>query len=274
MDLEWKEFSYHTKEILCDLLNDQSSSDVTIVSDDQVKFKAHKFVLRASSKAFKSLLEKENKDAILYLRGIQHQELKSLLDFMYLGEAKIAQERLTEFMSVAKNLKIKAIEESFELSDRTDDFLTKNEAIDIDIIDEAIKDINDSNDVISEKTDDGSEIVPDKTEIKVTEIQSITTNFAKVPDKDKAERIKNLSRKSCDECDYKGTSSALRQHKQSKHEGVKFPCPECDVILSRETHLLKHQNAVHKGVRFQCPHCDYKATQKGNLTRHIWWRPS
>ena len=110
--------------------------------------------------------------------------------------------------------------------------------------------------------------------IKVSNIKSITTNFAKVPDKEKAERIKNLHRNSCKECDYKGTPKALAQHKKSKHEGVVFPCPECDVILSHETHLTKHQDAVHNGIKFQCPHCDYKATQKGNLNRHIWWRHS
>ena len=313
MELGWKEFSSHTKELLNNLYNDQSLADVTIVSDDQVKFKAHKFVLQACSKALKNLLKNEDKGFIIYLRGIQHQELKPLLNFMYLGEAKIDQERLTEFISIAKNLEVKGMEENFEFSNRSNDFLAKSELIDIDIIDEAIKDINGSSHETQKDSDDDldversfsdvdvDEVITvnedkeesvqetdtvksdsdklDKShdgrpEIKVSDIKSVTTNFAKVPNKEKTEKIKNLSRDSCNECDYKGTPRALVHHKKSKHEGVVFPCPECDVILSRETHLNKHRDAVHKGLKFQCPHCDYKATQKGNLNRHIWWRHS
>ena len=33
-------------------------------------------------------------------------------------------------------------------------------------------------------------------------------------------------------------------------------------------HLKKHIESIHEGVRYPCDQCDYRATEKGNLKRH------
>ena len=33
--------------------------------------------------------------------------------------------------------------------------------------------------------------------------------------------------RSCDQCDYTGSRTALYRHKQSKHEGIRYPCDQC-----------------------------------------------
>ena len=66
----------------------QSLSDVTLVSDDKIPFFAHKYVLIASGPVFKTvLLNKSQSNPLIYLRGVIHQELESILQFIYLGEA-------------------------------------------------------------------------------------------------------------------------------------------------------------------------------------------
>ena len=66
----------------------QFLSDVTLVSDDKIPFFAHKYVLSASSPVFKTvLLNKSQSNPLIYLRGVIHQELESILQFIYLGEA-------------------------------------------------------------------------------------------------------------------------------------------------------------------------------------------
>ena len=47
--LNWQTFSEHLQLVFKDLCQEGRYSDVTLVSDDQTQFKAHKFVLSACS---------------------------------------------------------------------------------------------------------------------------------------------------------------------------------------------------------------------------------
>jgi len=75
------------------------------------KFKAHKMVLSACSSVVKSIIDDLpiSNDSEIYLKGIHHQDMESILEFMYLGVATFYQERMNEFLNVANNLEIKEI---------------------------------------------------------------------------------------------------------------------------------------------------------------------
>ena len=69
--LTWHSHANHFQEILGNLLGTGESSDVTLVCDDQVKFKSHKFVLKACSPVFESILQESYElQSVVYLRGI------------------------------------------------------------------------------------------------------------------------------------------------------------------------------------------------------------
>ena len=71
-----------------------------------------------------------------------------------------------------------------------------------------------------------------------------------------------------DQCDYVATRRRhLKQHKESKHEGVRYPCDECEYVANRAGHLKRHQESKHEGVRYPCDECEYVATQAGDLKR-------
>ena len=55
--LTWPSHANHFLDFLGNLLKTGESSDVTLVCDDQVKFKSHKFVLKACSPVFESILQ-------------------------------------------------------------------------------------------------------------------------------------------------------------------------------------------------------------------------
>ena len=59
--------------------------------------------------------------------------------------------------------------------------------------------------------------------------------------------------------------SNLTTHRQSKHEGVRYYCDQCDYKATLHIRLTTHKQSKHEGVRYECDHCDYKATQKSNL---------
>ena len=76
------------------------------------------FKLCACSTVFKNIIDSLPLNcSVIYLRGIQHQEMESILEFIYLGVATFYQERMKEFLNVAKNLEIKEISKDVEFND-------------------------------------------------------------------------------------------------------------------------------------------------------------
>ena len=61
------------------------------------------------------------------MRGIQSFEVESILQFNYLEEATFYQERMNEFINVAKSLEIKEISKDIEIpeNDKKDNFETQ-----------------------------------------------------------------------------------------------------------------------------------------------------
>ena len=106
MFLKWKTFHTHVASSLSNILGENSLSDVTLVSDDQISFQAHKSVLSAWSPVIKNLLlNNPHSHPLIYLRGVMHEELHSLLQFMYLGAVQLNQDCRKIFLDIAKDLK-------------------------------------------------------------------------------------------------------------------------------------------------------------------------
>ena len=93
------------------MMTSDDFTDVTLVSDDKQSLRAHRNVLSACSPVFKSIfqIEAKNNHPVLYLRGIKYEEMESIIQFIYLGEAHFHEERINEFLLVAKNLEIKEL---------------------------------------------------------------------------------------------------------------------------------------------------------------------
>jgi len=102
--LTWHTYSDHLRDILKEMSSDDSFADVTLVTDDNKQMKAHRNILSACSSVFKDILQinTNNNHPVIYLRGIQHSEMQSILQFIYLGEAKLNSKRMNEFLTVAK----------------------------------------------------------------------------------------------------------------------------------------------------------------------------
>ena len=73
----------HCQSVIGELFTTGESSDVTLICDDLVKFKAHKFVLKACSPVFRSILgEMNDSNSIVFLRGINCLELRPVLEYI------------------------------------------------------------------------------------------------------------------------------------------------------------------------------------------------
>ena len=120
--LTWHSYTSHFQGVLGNLFETSESSDVTLVCDDQVKFKAHKFILKSCSSVFESILSETNDDSksVVYLRGVNQLELQPILNFIYSGQASFYQERMKEFLKIGRDLQIKEIKELPEEDEMAD----------------------------------------------------------------------------------------------------------------------------------------------------------
>lgn len=109
--LRWNNHQSNLLSVFDQLLQDESFVDVTLAVDGQY-IRAHKIVLSACSPYFQSLfINHQEKHPIVILKDVPLADMRSLLDFMYKGEVSVDQDRLTAFLRVAENLRIKGLTE-------------------------------------------------------------------------------------------------------------------------------------------------------------------
>ena len=101
--LMWHDFSFNSTKTFSRHREESNFYDVTLVSDDLKHIPAHKLILSSCSGYFKTILEmnKENSHPMICLDGINHQELHTVLDYVYLGEAKIEKDKIDRFLSIS-----------------------------------------------------------------------------------------------------------------------------------------------------------------------------
>ena len=86
-----------------DLYNKKTFTDVTLVCDDQTQLTAHKIVLSACSPMFMKMLQMSpDPNPVIYLAGVKQPDILSILQFMYLGQVTLAQDRVNHFVGVAR----------------------------------------------------------------------------------------------------------------------------------------------------------------------------
>ena len=108
--LIWKDFVSNKSSTLTELFKESSFSDVTLVSDDNQPFLAHRYVLSTHSPYFKDiLLNNPHPHPLIYLKNVNHEDLHSILEFIYLGKASVYPDNMGRFALAAKDLQIKKL---------------------------------------------------------------------------------------------------------------------------------------------------------------------
>ena len=228
----WHSYSDHLKELMHHMKTDDTFTDVTLVSDDGRKVRAHKVVLGASSPIIKDMMTREDK-SIVDLKGIAMEEIDSILQFIYLGEATLQPERMEVFLDAAQKLKVKELCKESEM-----EF-------------EKINTLNFEHEQIKKNV----------VMYQANHQSSLTTPM---------QSVHKGVRYACNQCDQQFTQQrSLKRHIQTIHEGVKYTCNQCDYQSVQNSNLTTHIQSVHEGVKYACNQCDYQATRPDYLTQHI-----
>ena len=108
--LQWNDFRDNVSSAFGDLRDDQEFTDVTLACEDGQQVEAHKVVLIASSPFFLNLLRKnKHPHPLVFMKGVQYEDLVSMVDFLYNGEASVYQENLDSFLAMAEELRLKGL---------------------------------------------------------------------------------------------------------------------------------------------------------------------
>ena len=278
-NLTWNEFETSASNGYKELFAEKIFSDVTLVSEDEKQVQAHKVILSTCSPVFKQMLiQNPHPHPMIFMTGVNHQELLSLVNFMYLGETEVTQDNLEHFMDIAAKFKVKGLtkgkhydaKEVFKGLDviNSQEFEStlpeqSSSKTSISMIDsdehfshsrefesKFTEQFNSKKSMIDADEHELKEelIIQENKEVDMTSIQ-YSNNLQKVYSRDSESynfvENSNLNL-SCDQCEYTATHiSNLKRHKKARHDGVKFPCKHCDYKASYSHHLKTHKETKH-----------------------------
>ena len=110
-NLNLNTFQSHLLYTSKELHTDKLFADVTLVSEDLIQIKASKTVLSSASEFFKDLFTMDGCDSsFLILSGVQTKDLQAVIEFIYLGGTKLAEEHIDSFIETAGHLGINQLQ--------------------------------------------------------------------------------------------------------------------------------------------------------------------
>ena len=114
-NLSWNDFQTNVLRSFSNLRKDTALCDVTLVTEDQKLVRAHRIALSTCSEFFKNIFQNSLSNSshlMLYLSDLSSQDLNTILDYIYLGEARIYQDGLENFLNLAQKLKLEGLQQS------------------------------------------------------------------------------------------------------------------------------------------------------------------
>merc|ERR1712129_233928 len=247
--LKWNDFQDNINTAFGSLRSDEEFCDVTLACEDGEQVEAHKVILAASSTFFQNLLRRNNHPhPLIYMRGMKSEDIVSVVDFIYNGEANILEENLEKFLSLGQELSLKGL----ATGGNKEAFAEKNAKVEEKELleDQSLPPIDDS----FEKQQVLEETVPEQ----IYEVANISSDFAALDDQVNAMMVKSSNmiangngRKTyaltCTACGKEGNRSNIRDHIEVNHmEGVSIPCNFCDKVFRSRGSLRQHIANNHK----------------------------
>ena len=294
--LRLNEFEGNAKIYWQELQKENDFCDVTLACENK-QIKTHKLIISSFSPVLANILKSnQTPHPVIYFRKVKYRDLQNLLNFIYQGEANVAQEDLNNFLEIADELDVrglckrnldsyKSIENSISqvfhknTCPSEERKKTWDESLENDNDNDTISQAGFNNETVGQtyfnnETVDKKDFTNDNVTNTLITPKNKTSNQVSAGNK-KQNIISTVAIQDaggsyqCVQCDYKSKHKQnLNRHTQSIHEGERQPCPQCDFKGKESSQVRQHVKSVHEGVRYPCDLCDYKATTNSHLRRH------
>ena len=302
INISAENFETSSGDSLKDLFEDEELSDVIFVCSDERQIKAHKIILSSRSSVFKNMFKTNNNYIpIIYMRGVNSDEMRSVLSFIYLGETQINQTSLDKFIGLAKDLGLKGLSEKSPGDNKSVNIREEKESEDNvyalkhmsnhenetgvdsaedEVIEDNVKaDFNDFETINGPEKDAKKSSPEEKNDHKkrrrscqtIRKVDYRLKDYCDVSGKDfYALKADPNGMFACTDCEHVNKSrSDLAKHFLNKHVYVRLECEECMKVFHGFQRLQYHKRIVHKVICFPCKICPYKGSQSSNLKTHM-----
>ena len=243
--LKWHDYQFNWTQSLSELRNDKESADITLISEDKVKFSAHKIVLSSCSKTFKYILKGHfHSNPLLYLSGVSSVNLGFILDYIYHGEVTLSQEQLDNFLESSQNLEIEGLigdnkeqehQDLLGYEDQKNSFKKEN-----------IEQVHENNVLMKVYNDykprKYNRVAPSNNQVAKFDAGSMTAEEIEM--KKEALYLKVDGNWRCLACDYTTTTRRtphIRMHVEIHMEGLCYTCSVCNKVYRTKNSLDKHK---------------------------------
>ena len=278
--IDWENFSSTSTERFRPLIREAKFSDVTLVTEDGQRLPSHQVILATGCTFFKKLLEEEaNPKPLIFLRGVEANLLKPLINFLYTGQAEVDENVLANFLALADDLGVEGIENNCNF--------TQNEESESETANWS--EIKDQNTGAGEKENTGlkgQETGAEEIE-KTNGFDVKDQNTPSLDDVKKETNSKNIDL-SCNLCSKTfDNESNLKKHHIShtqsqgavsdsskkiivpkKDENGLHKCYYCERKIRDHCNFRRHIQSEHMMIILNCDHCNYRTRIASNLSRH------
>ena len=232
--LKWNDFHENIVSSLGILREDAAFADVTLVCEDGQQMGANKTILASSSPFFQNLFQRSrHPHPMIYMRGMKSEDLVSILDFLYSGEAKLYQENLNTFLTIAEEFQLKGLESNYKENHekRANQIYEEPEA-------------EKTHSALEEMV---NEVLPMKSNSNVPSIVDWIDLDEKVKSMmEKGENMLPTGRTQtsykCKLCGKQGQGNDIRKHIEANHlRGVSIPCNYCEETFNSRRAFVQHK---------------------------------
>ena len=196
-------------------------------------------------------MENPHEHPLICLAGVKFDQIQQIVQFMYLGEVKIAEAEVTSFIELGRELEIYGIIGQFE----NDPALAEQSVEPIE-----------SGDPLHDNV-----LVPINDDVSTDSLQNVIEIIKEeaFEDFDLPKVLKKEKIFKCNKCDFTSVHYAsVRKHKISKHDGIKYQCEKCEKSFTDSSTLLRHRKSIHDGIVYKCELCQKTFSDGSALTRH------
>ena len=127
VQMSWSDFQKATINFLGKVQRSGDFTDVTLACENGELIFAHKIILSAGSSFFESVFKKtgnsQSNQLLVYLRGVEKEEMGPLLTFLYTGEVSVLKTKLEKFLGVAKDLGVRGFNPEKQEQEQTEQTL-------------------------------------------------------------------------------------------------------------------------------------------------------